>query len=101
MFRINYNPMLNFGAIERHIVDWYAAAKASAKSKVPKVEKVLQQLTRWQDRAMRREQRHASWPYCGARHRARIQRQIDRGQLTAANGVCLEALPSWSTIVKI
>lgn len=34
-----------------------------------------------------RERRHASWPYCGKRHRERLARQIAAGQKKADNGV--------------
>lgn len=34
-----------------------------------------------------RDRRHASWPYCGKRHRARLGRQVMAGHKRAANGV--------------
>lgn len=40
-------------------------------------------------RALERERRHASWPYCGARHMARIARQFAAGSIREDNGLDL------------
>jgi hypothetical protein len=58
-----------------------------AQSPIERLDFQQRRIRRQQRRYWQREQRHSSWPYCGARQRARYARQIARGQITASNGL--------------
>lgn len=55
----------------------------------PALLKQLERKVRQEKRNFARDRRHASWPYCGKRHQARIARQVAAGSLREQNGFVL------------
>lgn len=55
----------------------------------PALRQALERKARQAKRYKARSFRHASWPYCGTRHMARIARQVAAGSLRPENGLVL------------
>lgn len=77
------------GSLHINALNKIATLEAQMKNAAlsPGVFEMLKRKARQMRRAHSRSFRHASWPYCGARHMARIARQVAAGSLRIENGL--------------